>query len=251
MMQERFTVTDQEKKRKEKSIKPLSALVLASSGMDSVYNILEAKKNFAKTDALFFDYRHKASPQEYIHVKKLSKRLGINSMKADLPWYAALSSSLTSSGKRISKFKDLKDLNSSACPAEWVPNRNAVFVNIGAAFAESMAYDLVIIGINKEEAERYPDNSEVFIERANALLDYSTLKKPKIVSYSVDKTKKQIYPLLMENAKSMGIENIKEYIWSCYDSYEKMCGECESCLRLKAVISEYGQGSEWKDRFLK
>jgi 7-cyano-7-deazaguanine synthase len=228
-----------------------SALVLCSSGMDSVYNLLEAKKHFTKLTALFFDYRHKACPQEYVHLKKLCKKMGLNFIKADLPWYASLNSTLTSNSQKISKFSELKLVEGKAKLAEWVPNRNAVFVNIGAAFAESMAYGAIIIGINKEEAERYPDNSMAFLERSAGLLEYSTLNKPKVLSYSVDKSKREIYPLLLENAISVGIENIKEYIWSCYDSYEKMCGECESCLRLKAVISEYGQGSEWKDRFLK
>jgi 7-cyano-7-deazaguanine synthase len=233
------------------AIKNSSALVLCSSGMDSVYNLFESLNNFTNVSVLFFDYRHKACPQEYVHVKKLSKKLGLNFIKADLPWYAKINSTLTSNTQKISKFKDIKSLDSNAKPTEWVPNRNAVFVNIGAAFAESMSCDALILGLNKEEAERYPDNSRFFLERANALLEYSTMNKPKILSYSLDKYKKDIFPLLLNQASSIGIENIKEYIWSCYDSYEKMCGKCESCLRLKAVISEYEQGSEWKDRFLK
>lgn len=246
-----FTVL---KKKSTDEIGPaqdLSAIVLCSSGMDSVYNLLEAKKHFTKLTALFFDYRHKACPQEYVHLKKLCKKIGLNFIKADLPWYANLNSTLTLNSQKISKFRGLELVAGTEKPAEWVPNRNAVFVNVGAAFAESMAYEAVIIGLNKEEAKRYPDNSKEFIKRAGSLLEYSTLNKPRVLSYSIDKSKKEIYALLVANAISVGIENIKEYIWSCYDSYEKMCGECESCLRLKAVISEYGQGSEWKDRFLK
>jgi len=246
-MQGQYTATNTNIKEPDKG----RAIVLCSSGLDSVYNLLEAKDHFHSLEVLFLDYRQKASPQEYVHVKKLCTRLGIGFTKADLPWYAGLGSSLTSTTAKISSFKTLSDLDKQKRSLEWVPNRNAVFVNIGAAFAEARGAKAIIIGVNMEEAERYPDNSKVFVQRAEALLEESTMNKPKLLSYSGDMYKKQIYAGLMEKARSLGIENIQEYIWSCYDSYEKMCGECESCLRLKAVISEYGQGNEWKDRFLK
>lgn len=227
------------------------ALVLCSSGLDSVYNLLKAKQEFTSVSVAFFDYSQKAVAQEYVHVRKLCQALKLDFIKVDLPWYRNLDSSLLSKKTEISKYASLKDADSSSTLPEWVPNRNGVFVNIGAAIAESKSYQVIIMGLNKEEAVRFPDNTETFMNRSNSLFEFSTLSKPKVFSYSVDMVKNDIYDELCKTADLLGIKNIQEYIWSCYDSYEKMCGSCESCLRLKRVIKEHRQESEWKDRFLR
>ncbi|RYD04479.1 hypothetical protein N752_13990 [Desulforamulus aquiferis] len=48
---------------------------------------------------------------------------------------------------------DLDDYEASAntAAAVWVPNRNGLFVNIGACFAESLGCELVVAGFNREE----------------------------------------------------------------------------------------------------
>ena len=186
-----------------------------------------------------------------MHVKKLCEVLDVDFIKIDLPWYRGLSSSLLSKNINISKFSSVDEADASGKPSEWVPNRNGVFANAAGAVAESRGYDFLIMGINKEEAGRYPDNTQGFLDKANSLFELSTLSHPKLVSYSVDMVKTDIFKGLYELSEQLGIQNIQEYIWSCYDSYEKMCGSCESCLRLKRVIKEHRQESEWKDRFLR
>jgi 7-cyano-7-deazaguanine synthase len=227
------------------------ALVLCSSGLDSTYNLLKAKTEFSKTSVLFFDYGQKAYSQEYVHVKKLCETLNVDMTKLDLPWYRGVNSTLLSQATEITRFASVAEADASGKPAEWVPNRNGVFASAAAAVAESRGHGSVVIGINREEAARYPDNTQEFMDRANDLFKISTLSHPKLVSYSVSMTKVEIFSGLMELSGQLGIKNIKEYIWSCYDSYEKMCGSCESCLRLKQVIREHRQESEWKDRFLR
>lgn len=225
------------------------ALVLCSSGLDSTYNLLRSKKEFQKVTAVFFDYSQKSSPQEYIHVKKLCQALNVDFIKIDLPWYRVLGSSLISRTQEITRFSSADEADKAGTPPEWVPNRNGVFINAAAAVAESGGYGTIIIGINKEEATRYPDNTAQFLKKGEEFFRSSTLTHPKLISYTVDMMKDQIFTELMELAGQLGIKNIKEYIWSCYDSYEKMCGKCESCLRLKRVIKEHRQENEWKDRF--
>jgi len=231
--------------------KKSKALVLCSSGLDSVYNLIKAKNDFLKISVVFFDYSQKAEPQEYVHVKKLCEALKLDFIKIDLPWYRGIHSSLLSKNLQITKFSSVNEADESGKPAEWVPNRNGVFVNAAAAVAESRGYNFILIGINKEEAGRYPDNTAEFMERSNKLFELSTLNHARLLSYSVDMMKNDIFSELLELSAAMGIKNIQEYIWSCYDSYEKMCGVCESCLRLKRVIKEHRQESEWKDRFLR
>lgn len=220
-------------------------LVLCSSGLDSTYNLIEAVKKFKHVEVAFFDYGQKAQAQEYLHVKKLCKHFKLEYTKIDLQWYkdVSTSSTLLSNKKAVTKYNGINSIDGKAKPLEWVPNRNGVMVNIAAAYAEARGFEGIVIGINKEEAGRYPDNTVEFVDRCNALLEFSTLTKPIVFSFTSNMVKKEIF----DNFPS----DMSEYVWSCYESYEKMCGSCESCTLLKEVIKNSGRTAEWKDSFLK
>jgi 7-cyano-7-deazaguanine synthase len=104
------------------------------------------------------------------------------------------------------------------------------------------------LGFNKEEAGSFPDNSLEFVNQSNNALSFSTLNKVRVLSFSIDMNKTQILenltPLLL---KYNLLSNI---VWSCYNSYDKMCGKCQSCLRLKNAIIESKMGDRWQDLFL-
>lgn len=229
--------------------KGTKALVLFSAGLDSTYNLLKAKKEFGNVTALFFDYGQKSSPQEYVHVKRVCDKIDAEFIKIDLLWFKTLESSLLSHGVKPSSFNSLKDIPKEGKPAEWVPNRNGVLVNIAAAVAESKGFDVIVIGVNLEEAGRYPDNTVEFVERANNLFEYSTFCRPKLMSFSSNMVKTDILGEILGLMEEYNLS--KEYIWSCYDSYEKMCGRCESCLRLKNALRAHGRDGEWKELFLR
>jgi len=225
------------------------ALVLFSSGLDSTYNLLKAKKVFGEVAALFFDYGQKSASQEYVHVKRACTKLDVEFIKIDLLWYKNLTSTLLSHGVKPTTFNSLEEISAKDKPAEWVPNRNGVFVNIAAAIAESKGYQELVIGVNIEEAGRYPDNTIDFVNKANELFEFSTLSKPRLVSFSAEMVKTDILKELLGLMEEYGLG--KEYIWSCYDSYERMCGRCESCLRLKNALKAHGRDAEWKELFLR
>ena len=112
----------------------------------------------------------------------------------------------------------------------WVPNRNALFINIAASFAEAFGYNDIIIGANKEEGETFIDNSKEFITNINNSLKYSVNSKIEVKAPLIDMTKEEIV--------KKGIElNIPFHlIYSCYNGNGKHCGKCESCLRLKRAL---------------
>ena len=116
----------------------------------------------------------------------------------------------------------------------WVPNRNGIFINIAAAYCETLGADFIIAGFNIEEAVTFPDNSPEFIEAINSSLSYSTLDKVKLLSPTALLNKKEIVKLGME------IDAPLEFLWSCYEGGEKMCGTCESCMRLKRALEDAG-----------
>ena len=225
------------------------ALVLFSSGLDSLYNLLKAKKEFKQVTALFFDYGQKAASQEYIHVKKTCSKIKVDLIRIDLPWYRELGSSLIDFSLKVTKFNNANEADLNKKVAEWVPNRNGVFVNVAGAVAESNNIENIVIGINKEEAGRYPDNSSTFLERAESLLQISTLSKPKLVSFSTDMDKQQIVKELVILMDEFLLS--PDLVWSCYESFEKMCGSCESCVRLKRAVLNNKTEQEWKGLFLK
>ena len=108
----------------------------------------------------------------------------------------------------------------------WVPNRNALFINIAASYCDAKDIDCIIIGANKEEGQFFKDNSKEFIEECNKFLKTSTNKEIEVFAPLIDLNKNEI---VEEGIKS---KIPFEYIYSCYKGGEKHCGECESCLHL-------------------
>ncbi len=119
----------------------------------------------------------------------------------------------------------------------WVPNRNGIFVAIGAAFAEARGATAVIAGFNAEEAADFPDNSPFFIAAANRSLFYSTQTSVQVVSYTaaLDKT------TIARRAAAVGVP--LELIYPCYGDGPAPCGDCLSCRRTGAALKAAGLGA--------
>ena len=116
----------------------------------------------------------------------------------------------------------------------WVPNRNGLFLNIAACYADSFGYSDIIIGANKEEAATFSDNTEEFVNRVAAEFEYSTLVKPKVRVPLIKYDKRKTVELALEHKMPLDL------VWSCYNDGEKHCGKCESCIRLKAALQACG-----------
>lgn len=188
-----------------------SAITLLSGGLDSTVATLMAMETVDIKLALTFDYSQRAAKREIETSVLFCKSYNIPHEVIELPWL-----------KKISG------------PAVWIPNRNAVFVNIAASFAEANNYQAIITGFNAEEAVTFPDNSTEFIKRTNEVLKLSTLNKPKIISPTSEMMKKDIVREGLKLKLNPGL------IWSCYEGGEKMCGKCESCTRLIRAFKENG-----------
>ncbi len=209
-----------------------NAIVLLSAGLDSTVNCYLAKKDYKNVTALCFDYGQKASKKEISRASQIAKELQISSQVLTLPWLKSLSeSALTSSFARLPKNVDLGDMEQIQKSAQqvWVPNRNAIFIHIAAAFAKGKKTD-IIVGFNKEEAMTFPDNSEEFVNSINNTLNLSTFSQVQVKSYTLQMSKKEIVQL----GKSIGVNF--DMIWSCYEGGDVPCGLCESCLRAKAAF---------------
>jgi len=210
------------------------SIVLLSGGLDSVVNLKMAldQTNIALT--LTFDYGQAAAKKELEATTKISNHFNIPHRIIKLDFLDEISNALKKENIIDFDSSRIDDLSYTIKTAKsvWVPNRNGLFLNIAACFADSMNIDEIIVGFNKEEAKTFPDNSLNFIENANKSFEFSTLYHPKVNSFTINKIKTEIVKLGIE------IDAPFKYIWSCYRNTTKMCGVCESCGRLKRALKQ-------------
>lgn len=218
------------------------AVVLLSSGLDSALNLAIAKEEAVL--ALTFDYGQKAGEKEIRFSRKLAEFYQVLHQVVPLTWLGKLSgSALTGDELALPRLPSISRASLDTAAAVWVPNRNGLFVNIGAAFAESLGAEWVIFGANKEEAGTFPDNSPAFIKAANLAFAFSTKKRVRLKSYTRDLIKSEMIK------KAVLLKLPLELIWSCYQAGEKMCGNCESCVRLQSGAKNAGLNSQEMGRF--
>jgi 7-cyano-7-deazaguanine synthase len=214
------------------------AIALLSGGLDSTVSVAMALDKGIKIPlALTFDYGQKSAPAEIRSGRKLCALWKIPHRIIKLDWFKdiAKGSALINPSKQIPQLKE-SDLNNPAklkrtAQAVWVPNRNGLFINVAATFAEAMKADYIITGFNREEAITFPDNSSRFIKATNQALSLGTINKVKVVSFTINMDKAQIYKKGCDLGVSTGAT------WSCYENGDRECGKCESCLRLARASS--------------
>lgn len=211
------------------------SVVLLSSGLDSTVNLFEAKTRSEVVLALTFDYGQRAAPREIARAGELAKFAGVPHKVIELPWFADFTkSSLVNRDATVPTKSDVSidDFNASTRTAKavWVPNRNGIFLNIAAGFAEGLGAGWIIPGFNAEEAVTFPDNSEAFLQAATNSLGFSTSNKVQVTCFTtaLDKTG------IVKRGKDLGVPF--KMIWPCYFGGENPCGECESCQRFKRAL---------------
>lgn len=207
-------------------------IILLSGGLDSVVS-LAIHKDDVKL-AILFDYGQKALNEEIKASKEIAKFYNIEHKIITLDWLKEISTSSLNTNEEIPVLtKDSlndKTITESSAKSVWVPNRNALFINIAACFCEANNYNSIIIGANKEEGETFKDNSSKFIDAINESLKNSTNNNVKVLAPLINYTKEEIVKIAIEKEIPFNL------LYSCYSNEEKHCGKCESCLRLKRAL---------------
>lgn len=205
------------------------SIILLSGGLDSLVALGAYKEKYNIELALTFDYGQKAVKEEIKASRKICKHYNIKHVVIKLDWLKKITNTALVSKSKIPE--------SSLCTPEsaksvWVPNRNGLFLNIAAAYADAQDYDFIIFGANKDEAENFPDNTEKFRKDISELFNSSTLKHPCVVAPLINYSKGDIVKIAIENDVPLNM------VRSCYNSGNKHCGRCESCLHLKRALLE-------------
>lgn len=214
-------------------------IVLLSGGLDSTVNLYEAHGQMDVLLALNINYGQRAFTQESKAAKASCKALGIPFKTIDLGWFADFTKTSlvcrdhdVPSGHEVQMDDQQTSLNTA--DRVWVPNRNGIFLNIAAGFAEGLGAQYVIPGFNLEEASTFPDNSTDFMRALDTSFEFSTQNKVKVHCFTDEWDKTQI--VKRGHELNVNFDNV----WSCYFAGEERCGQCESCQRLNRALKANG-----------
>jgi 7-cyano-7-deazaguanine synthase len=226
------------------------AVALLSGGLDSVVAASLARERGEIVLAITFDYGQKAAPREAAAARAVARALGARWRRVALPWLRELVPAAVSRGGRSlprPRPRELDDraLSEARARAVWVPNRNGVFVNVAASYAEGLGADALVAGFNSEEAISFPDNSAEYLRRATAALELSTLSGVRVVSPTAGLVKCEIV------REGLRLGSPLERVWSCYEGGRSMCGSCEGCMRLLRALAAGGAPREKWPRALR
>ncbi len=218
-----------------------SAIILLSGGLDSTVNLFEAHHAYKIGLVLTFDYGQRAAEREVQSSKLFCKTLGVPVRIVELPWFKEFTSTalVQRSGSNSQSLPkgievQISDLDHSQKTAQavWVPNRNGIFLNIAAGFAEGLGASVVVTGFNLEEAETFPDNSEPYLLSLNQAFSFSTSNHVKVHSFTLQMRKDEIF------RRALALNIPMEHLWPCYEDGPSPCQLCESCQRfLRAKLS--------------
>lgn len=214
----------------------MKVLGICSGGLDSVSIVSKYKDD--DVTLMTFNYGQKGVKEMDV-VTKLGEVINAKVIDVDISFMKQLygdSNQLTS---------DKVDVEDSYAGSVVVPLRNAVFIQIGMAYAYANGFDMLLLGshsdditdVDKERA--YPDCSPEFFKAMELAMDLGTKR--------CEGTVKIMSPSLLSLGKSdlitLGYANLGDFLfqtWSCYKSGDKQCGKCESCHNRKIAFDKIG-----------
>src|ERR1041385_847797 len=206
----------------------MKSIVLLSGGMDSTLTAVIARNESSEVAALHLNYRHRTERRELQAFKDVADALGIKQrLVVDIEFLRHIGgSSLTDQAIDVTK----ADLTTTDIPSSYVPFRNGNFLAIAASWAEVIGAKRIYIGAVEEDSSGYPDCRRAFFDGYEQAIDLGTKPDTRI---------RIVTPVIRMHKRDIVREAIRlkapiEKTWSCYQSEEIACGECDSCaLRLR------------------
>lgn len=206
----------------------MKSVVLLSGGMDSTLTATIARRESVDVAAMHFNYRHRTEQRELKAFNDVADFLDIKErMIVDVDVLRKIGgSSLTDLSIPVAA----ADLTNVEVPSSYVPFRNGVFLSIAAGWAEVLNASQLYIGAVEEDSSGYPDCRSIFFNAFEQAVNIGTKPETniKIVTPLIHLSKEEIV------RKSIELGAPLELSWSCYQSEDVACGECDSCaLRLR------------------
>jgi 7-cyano-7-deazaguanine synthase len=207
---------------------PKRAVVLLSGGMDSCVVATMLASEGYELNLLHTNYGQRTEGKELACFHALADHLGVaRRMVVDIGHLAAIGgSSLTDRHIDVSR----ADLESREVPTSYVPFRNANILAMAVSWAEVIDAGTVAIGAVEEDSSGYPDCTKAFYDAFQRTVDIGTRPETRIAIATpvIHMSKAEI----VRTGLALGARF--DLTWSCYQSEDLACGQCDSCaLRLR------------------
>jgi 7-cyano-7-deazaguanine synthase len=210
---------------------PKRAVVLLSGGLDSYTAAALVQRDGYELFALTVRYGQ-IHAREVDSARAVARALGVSrqvELRVDLAAFGG--SALVGDGD-VPKDRALDQ--SGAIPATYVPARNTVFLSLALAWAEVVAAEAIVIGVNALDYSGYPDCRPEFLEAFERVASLGTRagvegRRTTILAPLLHLSKAEIVRRGLELGLDYGLTH------SCYDPGPSgaPCGRCDSC-RLRA-----------------
>jgi len=193
----------------------MTALVLASGGLDSSVCLALARRNGTEVLALGFDYDQR-NRIELERLQAIAARLGCKTLIVPLAMGLWLDSGLVGRGR----------VEASETITNYVPARNLIFLAIAASIAEARGATLIYLGATAADGH-HPDCTPAFLDRVRTTLAAGLDKPPELRTPLIGLSKSQVVRTAIELRVPL------ELTWSCHLAGPLPCGGCAPC-RLRA-----------------
>ena len=205
------------------------AVCLVSGGMDSCVTAAIAREENDELAFLHVSYGQRTEKREHEAFMALADYYEVtNRLVISLEHLGRIGgSSLTDTTIPVTE----ADLGSRAIPSSYVPFRNAHLLATAVSWAEVIHASAIYIGAVADDSSGYPDCRPEFYAAFQQAIDIGTKPETRITIRTpvIEMRKSEIVRKGLELGAPLHLT------WSCYQSSDRACGNCDSCaLRLRA-----------------
>lgn len=213
------------------------AVVLLSGGLDSYTAAAIARADGFRLFALTVHYGQRHA-REIESARAVAKALGVaQHIELDVNLAAFGGSSLTTN---VPVPKD-RPIDQGGIPSTYVPARNTVLLALALGWAETLAAEDIVIGVNALDYSGYPDCRPEFIAAFEHLATAATAKGVGGTRFRVHAPLQTLTKAeIIQKGVSLGLDYGLTH--SCYDPGPsgRPCGRCDSCLIRAAGFAQAG-----------
>ena len=205
------------------------AICLVSGGMDSCVTAAIAHNENDELAFLHVSYGQRTEQRELRAFEALADHYDVKlRLVISLEHLARIGgSSLTDPAIAVTT----ADLTSRSIPSSYVPFRNAHLLSAAVSWGEVIGANAIYIGAVAEDSSGYPDCRPEFYAAFQNVIDLGTKPETNLI------VKTPVIGLKKSEIVKKGLELDAplQLTWSCYQSSDVACGNCDSCaLRLRA-----------------
>jgi 7-cyano-7-deazaguanine synthase len=217
------------------------AVVLLSGGMDSCVSAAVARERHGAGNMalLHAGYGQRTQDRERRAFTDIADFYGVRErLVVQLDHFRAIGgSALTDRNIAVPEHQlDPTAAHAGSIPVTYVPFRNAHFLSVAVSWAEAIGAGAIYIGAVEEDSSGYPDCRPEYYRAFQDVIREGTRPETQIeIVTPVIKLKKSE---IIRQGVDLGAP--LHLTWSCYQSEDRACGACDSCLLRLRAFAEAG-----------